>query len=172
MPQIIASSERSQQLQAQLSESEREAIDKEFHCYPTRQSVCIEALKIVQLHRGWVSDEAVDAIAAYLLMSPAQVDGVATFYNLIFRQPVGKKVIFLCNSVSCWLMGYEKLKSQLEKKLNIKFGQTSKDGDFTLLPITCLGDCDHAPALMLNKQHYGSVDSVKLEKIVDGELTQ
>ena len=94
MPQIIASSERSQQLQAQLSESEREAIDKEFHCYPTRQSVCIEALKIVQLHRGWVSDEAVDAIAAYLLMSPAQVDGVATFYNLIFRQPVGKKVIF------------------------------------------------------------------------------
>jgi NADH-quinone oxidoreductase subunit E len=171
MPQIIASTASTRWQQATLNDEEREAIDKEIQCYPIRQSACIEALKIVQSHRGWVSDDAVDAIAAYLQMSPAQVDGVATFYNLIFRQPVGDKVILLCNSVSCWIMGCEKIQQAIKQKLNIDFGQTTDDGQYTFLPIACLGDCDRAPAMMINQDHYSSVDKQSLDKILSGELS-
>lgn len=170
MPDLITSTAIQQRQQAKLSGPEREAIDHEISCYPEPQAVCIEALKIVQQHRGWVSDEAVDAIAAYLNMSPAQVDGVATFYNLIFRRPVGDKVIFLCNSVSCWVMGCGKLKAHIQQQLHIDFGDTTADGRYTLLPITCLGDCDHAPALMVNDEHFSNVDVLQLEKILSSEL--
>ncbi|MEE8057752.1 MAG: NADH-quinone oxidoreductase subunit NuoE [Pseudomonadales bacterium] len=169
MPNIIASTASQQWQKAELSQSEREAIDHEISCYPERQAVCIEALKIVQQHRRWVSDNAVDAIAAYLNMSPAEVDGVATFYNLIFRQPVGEKVILLCNSVSCWMMGCDQLKNTIQQQLNIDFGETTKDDKYTLLPIPCLGDCDHAPALMINDQHFGNVDPLQLEKILNAQ---
>lgn len=169
MPQLIASTANTQWQQATLTSVEREQIDKEIACYPNRQAACIEALKIVQQHRGWVSDEAVNAIASYLNMSPAQVDGVATFYNLIFRQPVGENVIFLCNSVSCWMMGCDRLKRFIQSKLHIDFGQTSKDGKYTLLPIACLGDCDHAPALMINREHYGRVDTRRLAQLLETE---
>ena len=81
-----------------LSAAEREEIEAEAAHYPRRDAVCIEALQIVQRHRGWVSDDSIAALAAYLGMEAAQVDAVATFYNRIFRQPVGRKVIYLCNS--------------------------------------------------------------------------
>lgn len=166
MPDIIAST--AEYNNTTLSVAECEAIDHEISCYPRPQAACIEALKIVQQHRGWVSDEAVQAIADYLAMSPAEVDGVATFYNLIFRRPVGENVIFLCNSVSCWIMGCDRLKTTIKNKLQIDFGETTADGKFTLLPITCLGDCDNAPALMINKAHYNRIDCDQLSQLLDG----
>ncbi len=169
MPDLIASTASHQGRKTVLSQRERDAIDHEITCYPERQAVCIEALKIVQQQRGWVSDEAIDAIADYLNMSPAEVDGVATFYNLIFRQRVGEKVILLCNSVSCWIMGCDKLKQVIEQQLNIDFGETSSDEKYTLLPITCLGDCAHAPVLMINDQHFGNVDVLQLEHLLNPE---
>ena len=88
-----------------LTPEERTEIEAEFPHYPNRKAVCIDAMKIVQKHRGWVSDEALHDIGELLGMSDADLDGVATFYNLIFRRPVGRHVIYLCDSVSCWIMG-------------------------------------------------------------------
>ncbi len=151
-----------------LSAAEREAIDHEASCYPRRDAATIEALKIVQQQRGWISDDSLAAIADYLGVGAAQVEAVATFYNLIFRRPVGKRVMLLCNSVSCWIMGCDQLRAQVREQLGIDFGETSADGEFTLLPITCLGDCDHAPALMIDREHHGDVDAAKLAQLLQG----
>src|SRR3546814_8579696 len=75
----------------------------------------------------------------------AELEGVATFYNLIFRKPVGRHVIKVCDSISCFLTGYEDIKVSLEKTLGIGYGQTTTDSRFTLLPICCLGACDNGP---------------------------
>src|SRR5687768_975132 len=100
-------------------------------------------------------------------MSPAEVDSVATFYNLIFRQPVGRHVILLCDSISCWVMGYEKIREQLMYKLGIQYGQTTPDGRFTLLPNVCLGTCDCAPALMVGNDLYQNVTTEQLDDILN-----
>lgn len=150
-----------------LTETEIQSIDHEIALVPYKKAAVIEALKIVQQHRGWVSDESVEAIAGYLEMSPAEVDSVATFYNLIFRKPVGRHVILLCDSISCYVMGYKELYSALIKKLSIKFGETTPDKRFTLLPNCCLGCCDHAPALMINEDLYQDVKEEELEQILN-----
>ena len=149
-----------------LSAEERREIEAELAHYPQKQAVCIEAMKIIQRHRGWVSDEAIKDLAALLEMTPDELDGVATFYNLIFRQPVGKHVILLCDSVTCWIMGCDRLRQHLTARLGIQLGETSPDGRFTLLPIACLGTCDHAPALMIDDDLHRDLDSMKLDEIV------
>src|ERR1041385_3227048 len=115
-----------------LTETEIQAIDHEIKLVPYKKAAVIEALKIVQQHRGWVSDDSVEAIASYLEISPAEVDSVATFYNLIFRKPVGQHIILLCDSISCYVMGYKSLYAALQQKLGIKFGETTGDKRFTL----------------------------------------
>ena len=133
-----------------LSPDERKEIDEEVKRNASKQGACIEAMKIVQHHRGRVPDESIREIAEHLEMSPDQLDGVATFYNLIFRKPVGNHVIYLCDSVSCWIKGCSAVREHLTEKLGVDFGQTTKDTQFTLLPIQCLGTCDHAPAMMID----------------------
>jgi len=148
-----------------LTENEIHAIDHEVKLVPHKKAAVIEALKIVQKQRGWISDESVEVIAEYLEMSPAEVDSVATFYNLIFRKPVGRHVILLCDSISCYVMGYQKLYEAIQQHLDIKFGQTTRDKLFTLLPNPCLGCCDHAPAFMINEDLYRDVKVEELEEI-------
>jgi len=150
-----------------LSAEEIEEIAHEAATLPRRQSACIEALKTVQRHRGWVSDEAVRDVAEYLDMSPEEVDGVATFYNLIFRRPVGRHVIFLCDSVSCWILGCDRVRRALNEKLGVDFGGTTDDERFTLLPIQCLGTCDHAPAMMVDDDLHQDVDAGKVGEILN-----
>lgn len=100
-------------------------------------------------------------------MSPAELDGIATFYNLIYRKPVGRHVIRICDSVSCWIMGYEKLCAKISEHLDIKLGETTKDKQFTLLSAQCLGTCDHAPALMINDELYRDLDISQALEIID-----
>lgn len=137
-----------------LSESEIREIEEEIKQYPYPSVACIDALKIVQAHRGYVSDESVTDIAQILSVSAEEVEGVATFYSRIYRKPVGRNVILICDSVSCMIMGYGSLYDYISKKLRIEFGKTTSDGRFTLLPVSCLGDCDNAPAMMINNDHY------------------
>jgi len=137
-----------------LSESEIREIEEEIKQYPYPSVACIDALKIVQAHRGYVSDESVTDIAQILAVSAEEVEGVATFYSRIYRKPVGRNVILICDSVSCMIMGYGSLYDYISKKLRIEFGKTTSDGRFTLLPVSCLGDCDNAPAMMINNDHY------------------
>jgi NADH-quinone oxidoreductase subunit E len=150
-----------------LSQQERDEIEAEFSHYEKKRGVSVEAMKIVQRHRGWVSTQAIEEIAEFLEMTPDELDGVATFYNLIFRKPVGKHVILVCDSVSCWIMGYEEVRSHLLNRLGIQFGQTTGDGRFTLLPVPCLGACDQAPAMMVNDKLYGNLDPVKIDEILE-----
>lgn len=135
-----------------LSAAEVEEINAEISHYEDKSAVSIEALKIVQKHRGWVSDECLIAAAELLDMSPAQLEAVATFYNLIYRQPVGKTVIHYCNSVTCWMLGAEKIRERLCEHLNVELGEMSEDGAYTVLPIVCLGACDHAPVVMIGNE--------------------
>ncbi len=150
-----------------LSPEERHEIEEELAHYPNKQAVCIDAMKIVQRRRGWVSDESLRDIAAMLEMSTGELDSVATFYNLIFRKPVGRHVIMVCDSVSCWIMGYDRLREQLMSKLGIKMGETTPDGRFTLLPIVCLGACDRAPVMMVDDDLHRNVDAQNLDGVLE-----
>lgn len=150
-----------------LSPTEISKIEHELQQVPVRKAAVIEALKIVQAERRWVSDESVGDIAAFLEMSPDEVDSVATFYNLIFRRPVGRHVILLCDSISCWVMGYENIRVRLSELLQIRYGETTADGRFTLLPNPCLGTCDHAPALMIDNDLYRDLKMDELKNILD-----
>jgi NADH-quinone oxidoreductase subunit E len=150
-----------------LSPEERKEIEAEMALYPVKESVAIDALKIVQRHRGWISDEALRDLAEFLGMSEADLDGVATFYNLLFRRPVGRHVVFICDSISCWLLRYDQLVDHLRGRLGIGLGETTADQRFTLLPIVCLGHCDHAPAVMVDGDTYGDVTPAGLDAILD-----
>ena len=127
----------------------------------------MDAMKIVQKHRGWVSDEALKDISELLEVSVDELDSVATFYNLIYRKPVGRHVILVCDSISCWVMGYDRLRDHLTSRLGIKMGETTADGRFTLLPIVCLGTCDHAPAMMVDSDLHRDLDTEKIDSILE-----
>lgn len=152
-----------------LTEHEKLEIDKEIAKFPKKHNACLDALMVVQKNRGYISDDSLKAVANYLEMSATELDGIATFYNLIFRRPVGRCVIRLCDSVSCWIMGYPKLKQELSSRLNIDWGETSFDQAFTLLPAQCLGACDKAPVMMINDETYTHVTSDKLDQILKAE---
>ena len=154
-----------QELIAALTPEETAEIAAEIAHVPEPASAMIEALRIVQRHRGWVSDQSVAAIASMLGTSTAAVDSVATFYNLIFRQPVGRHVVMYCDSVSCYVMGCDQLRVALQEKLGIEPGETTSDGRFTLLPIVCLGACDHAPAMMIDEDLILDAAPQKLDAV-------
>jgi len=135
-----------------LSLAEIREINAEMSHYENKTAVSIEALKIVQKHRRWVSGQCLIAVAELLDISPAQLEGVATFYNLIYRQPVGKTVIHYCNSVTCWMLGSDQVGESLCRHLNVELGEMSADGEYTVLPIVCLGACDHAPVAMVGNE--------------------
>jgi NADH-quinone oxidoreductase subunit E len=150
-----------------LTAEEINEIEAEAANYPKREAVSIDALKIVQRHRGWVSDESLGDIAGHLGMSPADLDSVATFYNLIFRRPVGRHVITVCDSVSCWIMGEERIREHLQERLGIGLGETTPDDRFTLLPTVCLGCCDHAPAMMVDRDLHSDLNSQKIDAALE-----
>ena len=151
-----------------LSDEEIGAIENEISHLPDRESAAIEALQIVQKARGWISDESLNAIASLLGMSAAALDSIATFYNLIHRSPVGRHVIMVCDSVSCYVMGCQNVNAALQEHLQIKPGETTKDGKFTLIPIVCLGACDRAPVMLIDENLVGDVRPDALESILSG----
>ena len=155
----------SEQMIPMLSELELDEINEEIAHAPYRHAVAIDALKIVQAHRGWVSDESIKGIARHLEMAPEELDGIATFYNLIFRQPVGDKIILLCNSITCWIKGYDKLQQQISDHLGIGLGETTADNQYTFLPVTCLGACDKAPVMMVGDDLHENLEASSLAQI-------
>jgi NADH-quinone oxidoreductase subunit E len=149
-----------------LSEEEKQEIESKVARYGEKRAACTEALAVVQRHRGWVSDQGIKDVARILEMTTDEVDGLATFYSLIFRRPVGRHVILICDSVSCWIMGYEDLLQHLQRRLGINLGETTPDERFTLLPVACLGACDRAPALMIDDDLHTDLDADKVDKIL------
>jgi NADH-quinone oxidoreductase subunit E len=151
-----------------LTDEERTEIEEEMGRYTHSRAACVEALKVIQRHRGWVADEQIADLAPMLGMTRDELDGVATFYSFIFRRPVGRHIISVCDSLSCWLMGYEDVLQALLERLGISFGGTTEDGRFTLLPVSCLGQCDRAPAVMIDGDVHGGLTADKIGPILDG----
>jgi NADH-quinone oxidoreductase subunit E len=121
----------------------------------------------VQKRRGWVSDANLRETASLLGMTPAELDAVATFYSFIFRKPVGRHVIAVCDSMVCWSLGSDPLLAALTAKLGIGLGGTTRDDRFTLLPASCLGACDRAPALLVDDDLFGPVKPEMLDGILE-----
>jgi len=150
-----------------LSETERSAIEHEKHHYEDPRAASIEALKIVQKERGWVPDGAIPAIGEILGIPASDVEGVATFYSQIFRVPVGRHVIRVCDSMTCYIGGHEGVLGAIRQKLTIAPGQTTSDGRFTLLPVCCLGNCDKAPALMIDDETFGNLTPEGIDQLLE-----
>ncbi|GLR65994.1 NADH-quinone oxidoreductase subunit E [Acidocella aquatica] len=149
-----------------LTATERSKIEMLSQHYEDKRSACIEVLKYVQGQYRWISNHHLSEIAALLNMSRAELEGVATYYNLIFRQKVGEHVIFLCDSVSCWIMGRDVICEHLRRRLGIEPGETTADGAYTLLPIVCIGHCDHAPAMLLDDELHGDLDIKRIDALL------
>jgi NADH-quinone oxidoreductase subunit E len=150
-----------------LSTAEKHEIEEAIRIVPVKKAACIEALKVVQAHRRWISDESLKDVAEYMEMTAEELDSVATFYNMLFRKPVGRHIILVCDSISCWVMGYQNVRDQLMQKLSIAYGETTKDDRFTLLPNCCLGTCDRAPAIMIDNDLYQNVRIEQLDEILN-----
>lgn len=150
-----------------MTAEERQEIEAEMAHYPTKQAVCIDAMKIVQKKRGWLSDESLRDIAEVLGMTQAELDGIATFYNLLLRKPVGRHVIWICDSVSCWIMGYDRQCSHIKNRLAISLGETTADNRFTMLPIVCLGCCDRAPAMLIDEDLHTDLTPDRIDRILE-----
>ncbi|MDT8397241.1 MAG: NADH-quinone oxidoreductase subunit NuoE [Pseudomonadales bacterium] len=162
-PNIIASTALKAR---QLTAAEIHEIEHEMTHYPYKQAVGLEALKIVQKHQGWVSDESLLAVSAFLDIPPSELEGVATFFNLIYRRPVGRNVILLCDSVACWMLGCDSLKDHISRTLGIDYGETTADGEFTLIPVPCLGDCDKAPVMMVGRDTHRNLSNDRIDQIL------
>lgn len=135
----------------------------------TNREAAVDVLKTLQAHYGWLTDEAVVEAADLLGLTPVQVDELATFYEMLYRRPVGRLVIHVCDSISCWTMGGESLLQHLSQQLGINPGETTADGLFTLLPCCCLGNCRDAPAMMIGDTLYGRVTPERAMEIIDYE---
>ncbi|MBI2893340.1 MAG: NADH-quinone oxidoreductase subunit NuoE [Deltaproteobacteria bacterium] len=150
-----------------LQDDEIREIEEEKAAAEHPRAACIDALRAVQRRRGWVSDEVLAEVAELLGMSVAELDDVASFYNLVYRRPVGRHVILVCDSVSCWIMGGERLGRSLVLSTGARPGETSADGRFTVLPVACLGACDRAPAIMIDEDLHADLAPEALARILE-----
>lgn len=149
-----------------LSEKEQHGIDALISHSPQLTGITIDALKLIQTERGWVSDASLLALSLYTKIPVADLDSVATFYNLIFRQPVGTVVLHPCDGISCDLMGAEHIRQCLSQQLNITAGETTADNQFTLIPLPCLGACDKAPVMIANKQLFENMTETEIPELI------
>jgi len=144
----------------------KELLEEKIAHADHRREMVVDVMLALQEHYGYLSNEAVEVVAALLGMSPLEVEELATFYTFIYRQPVGKYVIHVCDSVICWMDGFESIQDYLCRKLDIAVGGTSADGLFTLLPVCCIGYCDLSPAMLINRKVFGRLTPQKIDEIL------
>jgi NADH-quinone oxidoreductase E subunit len=137
-----------------FSPEAKQKIDAIKGRYPHRQAACLPVLHLAQDEFGWISDEAVDAVAEVLDLPAAHVWGVATFYTMYHRHPTGKHTLMVCTNVSCMLRGGYDVLAALEGKLGVKAGGTSADGEFTLIEEECLAACANAPCMISGHKYF------------------
>jgi NADH-quinone oxidoreductase subunit E len=138
--------------------------------YPAdrQKSALIPVLHLAQAEfDGWLSVPVMDYVASLLHLQPIEVYEVASFYSMFNLKPVGKCVLEVCRTSSCWLMGAEDVVKHIEKKLNIKAGETTKDGMFTLKTVECLGSCGTAPMLQCGSNYYENLTLEKVDNLIN-----
>jgi NADH-quinone oxidoreductase E subunit len=139
-----------------LTADRRRQLDEILSKYPAdrKRSAVLAALYLIQEQQGYLTGNAMKHVAPLLDLTPAEVEDVATYYVMFYKEPVGKFVLQVCRTLSCALMGAERVTEALSEKLGLKVGETDKSGMFTLLEFECLGACDRAPIVMVNNEHW------------------
>jgi len=155
-----------------LPEELKASLKKEISLSEHPRELVVDVMFALQDHYGSLSDGALEEASALLGMTPLEMEELATFYTFIFREPVGKYVIHVCDSVICWMDGFESIRDYLSQKLGIKMGETTPDGLFTLLPVCCIGYCDRSPAILINRKVYGPLTPEKLDIILEELRTE
>lgn len=159
--------------QPSLSASTLEQIRAQAEALPDPRSAVMRALYMAQAEHGWVCRKAMEQIAASLQMDPGYVEGVATFYTLYFKKPVGRHQFFLCTTLSCALRGAEELREHLLQQLEVKeLGDTSADGLFTAFEVECLGCCEYAPVLRLDNEFHFDLTVDELDRLIEERRAQ
>jgi len=155
-----------------LPDELREQFAKEIAQVENPREKAIDVMYEIQRNFGYMSDGAMIEAAELLSMSPVELEEIATFYNFILREPVGRHVIRVCDSAMCWLDGYQSILDYLRSRLKVEMGGTTDDGLFTLLPVCCIGYCDRAPAMMINRTVYGYLTTEKIDRILQTLVDQ
>lgn len=156
--------------EVKFSEESMKTIKEIMSRYPEgkQKSALIPVLHIAQSEfDGWLSPEAMEEVAKIIGIQPIEVFEVASFYSMFNLNPVGKCVIEVCRTSSCWLMGAEDVVNHIQRKLNIKVGETTEDGMFTLKTVECLGSCGTAPMMMIGADFYENLTLDKVDNIMD-----
>jgi len=150
-----------------FTEDQVRRIEELKKLYQKPQAVVLTALWMWQETHGWISEEGMKAVADILGLPPHHVYGVVTFYTMFNKQPVGRHKIEVCTNVSCMLRNSEKILKHIEDRLDIKVGETTADGRFTLVEAECLGSCGTAPAAQIGEKYYENLDEHRIDAILD-----
>jgi NADH-quinone oxidoreductase subunit E len=150
-----------------LPTSLTEALKAKIAAAAHLRELVVDVMLALQAQVGYLSDEAVAAAAELLRMTPLEIEELATFYTFIYREPVGRYVIHVCDSVICWMNGADSLAAHLSRRLGIAMGETTPDGLFTLLPVCCIGYCDRSPAILVNQRVYGPLTPESLDTLLE-----
>jgi NADH-quinone oxidoreductase subunit E len=134
------------------------------------REMAVDVMLDIQKHHGYMSDAAMEEASTLLGMTTVELEGLATFYDHIYRQPVGKHVIRVCDGAVCWMEGHLSVIDHIMKRLDVTLGGTTADGFFTLLPVCCIGYCDRGPAMMVDNKIYGRLTPEKIDRVL-GRLT-
>jgi NADH-quinone oxidoreductase subunit E len=135
--------------------------------YPVKKSALIPLLHLAQEQDGHVTDDAMEHIAELVDVTPAEVLGTCSFYEMFKREPVGDYVVNVCTNISCLLLGGEELLHHLEQRLGIKAGDTTPDGKFTLEDVECIAACTEAPCLQVNYRYFHRIGNDEVDVLID-----
>ena len=152
---------------ARLSEASLRTATDIISRYPRPKSALIPLLHLAQEQDGYVSDEAMEHIAELIGVTPAEVLGTCSFYEMFKREPVGEYLVNVCTNISCMLLGGEELLHHLEERLEIKPGSTTADGTFTLEDVECIAACTEAPCLQVNYRYFYKVTPTDADQLLD-----
>jgi NADH-quinone oxidoreductase subunit E len=135
--------------------------------YPVAKSALIPLLHLAQEQDGWITEDAMEHIAELVGITPAEVLGTCSFYEMFKREPVGEYLVNVCTNISCLLLGGEELLEHLEQKLGVKAGGTTADGRFTLEDVECIAACTEAPCLQVNYRYFHKVTTADADALID-----
>ena len=135
--------------------------------YPRRKSALIPLLHLAQEQDGHVTEDAMEHIAEMVGVTPAEVLGTASFYEMFKREPVGDYLLNVCTNISCMLAGGEELLAHLERRLNIRAGSTTPDGKFTLEDVECIAACTEAPCMQVNYRYFHRISNEQADELID-----
>ena len=135
--------------------------------YPRSRSALIPLLHVAQQQDGWVTDDAMSHIGELLGLTPAEVLGTCSFYEMFKREPVGRYLVNVCTNISCQLLGGEELLEHVEERLGVKAGATTVDGMFTVEDVECIAACTEAPCLQVNYRYFHRITHAEVDVLVD-----